>query len=82
MARRCAVSRQLSTNCETLELLNFEFKAFGVHFGKDEQILRQARQAAGMFQNDFEKAGAVLWIVDGAGEERFGEALNGGEREF
>src|SRR5271156_4696410 len=32
-----------------------------------------------MFENDIEEAGAVLLIINGAGEERFGEALDGSE---
>src|ERR1700735_2265800 len=32
-----------------------------------------------MFENDFEKARAVLRIVNRASEKRFGEALNGSE---
>ncbi len=62
------------------EAANLEFEALGVHLGKHEEIFGQSRQPAGMFENDFEETRAVLRIVDGAGEKRFGEPLDGGER--
>src|SRR6266849_4249419 len=59
---------------------DFELQAVGVHFREHEQVFGEAREAARMLDDNFEKAPAMLRIVHGPGEQRFREALNGGER--
>ena len=79
-ARCCAVSRQLSISSETLTPRISSFQPVGIHLRKLQQVVRQPRQAAGMLQNDPEKALAILRIVDRAGQQRFRKSLNGRQR--
>src|SRR5882724_4151495 len=61
------------------QALNLELKPVGIHFGKPEQIVGQAGEPARMIENNLQKTDAVLRVVNGAGKERFREALDGGE---
>jgi len=60
------------------QALNLEIEPVRIHFRKPEQIVGQTGEAARMIENDLQKADAVLRIVNGAGKERFREALDGG----
>src|SRR5712691_1687414 len=78
-----AMARSLHAGFDELrdaDAANFEFQAVGVHFREHQQILGEAREAAGVLDDDFEKVPAMLRIVHGAGEQGFREALNGGKR--
>ena len=44
-------------------------------------LVRRA-ETNGVIADDFQEAAIVFGIVEGAGEQGFGEALNGGERRF
>ena len=58
----------------------FEFQFAGFDAREFEEIVSEARETNGMVADDFQEAAIVFGIVEGAGEQGFGEALNGGER--
>src|SRR5713226_1408644 len=59
---------------------DLQFQPVGVHFREHEQILGKPRETPGVFENNFEEADTILRIVDGPGEKRFRETLDGGKR--
>ena len=79
-ARCCAVSRQLSISSATLTLRISSSNRSASILRKLQQVVGEPGQAARMLQDDSQEALAVLRIVDRAGQQRFREALNGGQR--
>src|SRR5438132_6602131 len=61
---------------------DFHIEPVGIHFREFEQIVGEPRETPRVLENDFEKADAVLRIVNGPGEERFRKTLNRGKRGF
>lgn len=45
-----------------------------------QEIVSQARQTSGMIPNDFDEMAVIFLVFEGAGEKRFSETLNSGER--
>ncbi len=58
----------------------FQFELAGFDAGELEQIVGQTIEAGRMIADDFEEAAIIFRIVQGAGEQGFGEAADGGER--
>src|SRR5256886_5258123 len=50
------------------ETANLQLEPIGIHFREHEQVFREAREAPGVFENDFEEAEAIWGIVDRAGK--------------
>ena len=58
----------------------FELELAGFDARELEKIVGETIEAGGVVANDFEETAIILRIVEGAGEQSFGEAADGGER--
>jgi len=61
-------------------VLDIELSRFDA--GKLQEIVGEAAEARGVITNDFEEAAIIFFVLERTAEQRFGEALDGGERRF